>query len=167
MAVFIGGTIALTVTGRLGLPFQQVVTFRGRPASVGDLFQDPRMIRVLRKNSLRVETVSDGSREVAAGSPDGLDFVFPSGKAAPDWIHDNEFDPIPFDAEAARIYGRVCAAVIGTGGMPRRRVADLMIAAIAIAEELPLLTTNPEDYKGLDGRLTVVPVARPTVLHDR
>jgi predicted nucleic acid-binding protein len=42
-----------------------------------------------------------------------------------------------------------------------------MIAAIAIAEELPLFTTNPEDYKGLDDLLTVVPVTRPTVLHDR
>lgn len=80
---------------------------------------------------------------------------------------ENEFDPIPFDAEAARIYGRVCAAVIGAGRKPRRRVADLMIAAIAIAEELPLFTTNPDDYKGLDGLLTVVPVTRPTILHDR
>ena len=80
---------------------------------------------------------------------------------------ENEFDPIPFDAEAARIYGRICAAVVGAGRKPRRRVADLMIAAIAIAEELPLFTTNPDDYKGLDDLLTVVPVTRPTVLHDR
>jgi predicted nucleic acid-binding protein len=80
---------------------------------------------------------------------------------------ENEFDPIPFDTEAARIYGRVCAAVIGAGRKPRRRVADLMIAATAIAEELPLFTTNPDDYDGLDDLLTVVPVARPTVLQDR
>jgi predicted nucleic acid-binding protein len=80
---------------------------------------------------------------------------------------ENEFDPIPFDTEAARLYGRVCAAVIGAGRRPRRRVADLMIAAIAIAEELPLFTTNPDNYKGLDELLTVVPVTRPTVLHDR
>ncbi|MEB3069738.1 type II toxin-antitoxin system VapC family toxin [[Mycobacterium] vasticus] len=74
---------------------------------------------------------------------------------------ENEFDPIPFATEAARSYGRVCAAVIGTGRKPRRRVADLMIAAVAIAEELPLFTTNPQDFHGLDGLLTVVPVARP------
>ncbi|MYZ37546.1 MULTISPECIES: type II toxin-antitoxin system VapC family toxin [unclassified Streptomyces] len=82
---------------------------------------------------------------------------------------ENEFDPLPFDAEAARLYGRVRAAVISTGRKPRRRVAGLMIAAIAIAEELPLFTTSPDDYKGLDGLLTVVPVTRPTVtvLHDR
>jgi len=79
---------------------------------------------------------------------------------------ENEFDPIPFDAEAARIYGRVCAAVIGAGRKPRRRVADLMIAAIAIAEELPLFTTNPDDFKGLEDLLTVVPVTRPKTLHD-
>ncbi|MGW2570685.1 PIN domain-containing protein [Streptomyces sp. NPDC001537] len=80
---------------------------------------------------------------------------------------ENEFDPIPFDAEAARAYGRVSAAVISAGRQPRRRIADLMIASIAIAEDLPLFTTNPDDFKGLDGLLTVVPVTRPKVLHDR
>lgn len=79
---------------------------------------------------------------------------------------ENEFDPIPFDAEAARIYGRICAAVIGAGRKPRRRVADLMIAAIAVAEDLPLFTTTPDDFKGLDDLLTVVPVTRPRVPHD-
>jgi predicted nucleic acid-binding protein len=74
---------------------------------------------------------------------------------------ENEFDPLPFDAEAARTYGRVCAAVIGAGRKPRRRVAGLMIAAIAIAQDLPLYTTNPDDFAGLDGLLTVVPVTRP------
>ena len=42
-----------------------------------------------------------------------------------------------------------------------------MIASIAITEDLPLFTTNPHDYKGLDDLLAVVPVTRPTVLHDR
>jgi predicted nucleic acid-binding protein len=80
---------------------------------------------------------------------------------------ENEFDPIPFDVEAARIYGRVCAAVISAGRKPRRRVADLMIAAIAIAEDLPLFTTNPDDFTGLGDLLTVVPVTRPEILHQR
>jgi predicted nucleic acid-binding protein len=79
---------------------------------------------------------------------------------------ENEFDPIPFDAEAARIYGRVCAAVISVGRTPRRRIADLMIASIAVAEDLPLFTTNPDDFKGLDDLLTVVPVTRPKMLHN-
>jgi hypothetical protein len=80
---------------------------------------------------------------------------------------ENEFDPIPFDAESARIYGRICAAVIGAGRKPRRRVADLMVAAVAIAEGIPLFTTNPDDFKGLQDLLTIVPVTRPNVLHDR
>lgn len=80
---------------------------------------------------------------------------------------ENEFDPIPFDVEAARIYGRICAAVVSAGRKPRRRVADLMIAAIAAAEELPLFTTNPDDFKGLDDLITIVPVTRPEILHDR
>lgn len=80
---------------------------------------------------------------------------------------ENEFDPIPFDVEAARIYGRVSAAVIAAGRKPRRRAVDLMIAAVAIAEDLPLFTTNPDDFRGLDDLLTVVPVTRPRVPHER
>jgi predicted nucleic acid-binding protein len=78
---------------------------------------------------------------------------------------ENEFDPIPFDVEAARAYGRVCAAVIAVGRKPRRRLADLMIASVAVAEQLPLYTTNPSDFEGLEELLTVVAVTRPEVPH--
>lgn len=74
---------------------------------------------------------------------------------------ENEFDPIPFGAEAARIYGRMCAAVLAAGRSPRGRIADLMIAGIAVAEELPLFTVNPGDFKGLEDLLTVVAVSHP------
>jgi predicted nucleic acid-binding protein len=80
---------------------------------------------------------------------------------------ESEFDPVPFDAEAARIFGRVTAAVVGAGRRPRRRLADLMIAATAIAEGLPLFTTNPDDFAGLGTLLRVVPVTRPTIPHER
>lgn len=80
---------------------------------------------------------------------------------------ENEFDPIPFGVEAARAYGRVTAAVVAAGRQPRRRTADLMIAATAIAEDLPLFTTNPGDFNGLADLLTIVPVSRPNVLHER
>src|SRR6478752_1633472 len=73
-----------------------------------------------------------------------------------------EFDPVPFDAEAARVYGRVTAAVVAAGRKPRRRALDLMIASIAIAEDLPLYTTNPDDFIGLEQLLTVVPARRPS-----
>jgi len=77
------------------------------------------------------------------------------------------FDPIPFDADAARAYGRVTAAVIGAGRKPRRRAVDLMIAATAIAAELPLYTTNPDDFAGLEHLVTVIQVTRPEVPNER
>jgi predicted nucleic acid-binding protein len=80
---------------------------------------------------------------------------------------ENEFDPIPFDVEAARIYGRLSAAVVAAGRKPRRRLADLMIASTAIAEDLPLFTTNPDDYTGLEKLLRLVPVTRPPVPHEK
>jgi hypothetical protein len=80
---------------------------------------------------------------------------------------ESEFDPVPFDAEAARIFGRVTAAVIASGRKPRRRIADLMIAATAIAGELPLFTTNPDDFAGLDTLIRIIPVTRPSVPHEQ
>jgi hypothetical protein len=80
---------------------------------------------------------------------------------------ESEFDPVPFDAEAARTYGRVAAAVIAAGRKPRRRTADLMIAASAIAEGLPLFTTNPDDYAGLEKLVRVIPVTRPPLPHEK
>lgn len=74
---------------------------------------------------------------------------------------ENEFDPIPFETEAARAFGRISAAVQAHGRTPRRRVADLMIASIAAATKLPLYTANPDDFDGLDGLIRVVPVRRP------
>jgi predicted nucleic acid-binding protein len=68
------------------------------------------------------------------------------------------FDPLPFDIEAARAYGRVCAAVLGQGRQPRRRFADLLIAATALAEELPLVTRNSKDFDGLEDLITVLEV---------
>lgn len=74
---------------------------------------------------------------------------------------ENEFDPVPFDADAARIYGQLTAGVVAAGRQPRRRVVDLMIASTAVATELPLYTTNPDDFVGLGDLLSVVPVNRP------
>lgn len=80
---------------------------------------------------------------------------------------ESEFDPIPFDAETARVYGRVTAAVVAAARKPRRRIADLMIAATAIAEDLPLFTTNPGDYAGLEKLIRIVPVAPPPLPHEK
>jgi predicted nucleic acid-binding protein len=80
---------------------------------------------------------------------------------------EHEFDPIPFDTDAARAYGRVTAAVIATGRKPSRRAVDLMVAATAIAAELPLYTTNPGDFTGLDHLVRVISVTRPEVPDER
>lgn len=69
------------------------------------------------------------------------------------------FDPLPFDIEAARSYGRIYAAVATTGRKARgARAVDLLIAATACALGLPLFTRNPEDFKELDKLVVVVPV---------
>lgn len=68
------------------------------------------------------------------------------------------FSPLPFDAEAARQYGVIAGEAVAMGRKPRGRVADLMIASVAAANRIPLFTTNPGDFRGLEGVLAVVPV---------
>ena len=65
------------------------------------------------------------------------------------------FEPLPFDASAARSYGQVVAAINQVGGAHRPRVADLLIAATAHSNGLALYTRNPDDFAGL-GRLIEV-----------
>ena len=43
---------------------------------------------------------------------------------------------------------------------PRGRMADLMIAGVAMANDLPLHTANPDDFAGLESLLRVVAVRR-------
>lgn len=67
------------------------------------------------------------------------------------------FDPLPFDANAARAYGRVAAAVLAQGRRARgARVVDLLIAATAVGAGLPLYTRNGDDLHGLEALLEVV-----------
>lgn len=69
------------------------------------------------------------------------------------------FDPIPFDVEAARAYGRIFAAVAAAGKKARGpRAVDLLIAATASAGELPLFTRNGADFRALEGLVDVVVV---------
>jgi predicted nucleic acid-binding protein len=67
------------------------------------------------------------------------------------------FDPLPFDTDCARAYGRVYAAVAASGRKARgARAVDLLIAATACAAELPLYTRNSDDFVALDGLVRVV-----------
>ena len=69
------------------------------------------------------------------------------------------FDPLPFDGEAARAYGRIYAAVTASGRKARgARAVDLLIAATACAASLPLYTRNGADFEGLDELIDVVVV---------
>jgi predicted nucleic acid-binding protein len=67
------------------------------------------------------------------------------------------FDPLPFDTDAARAYGRIFSAIMATGRTARgARVFDLLIAATALAAGLPLYTRNGDDFLALDGLVEVV-----------
>jgi predicted nucleic acid-binding protein len=69
------------------------------------------------------------------------------------------FDAIPFDAECARAYGRVYAETVAAGRKARgKRALDLLIAATALAVQLPLYTANPADFDGLDALINVTQV---------
>lgn len=68
------------------------------------------------------------------------------------------FDPLPLDQAAARSYGEIVAAVAAAGRSHRARTADLFIAAIAHANRLPVHTRNPDDLRGLEGLIAVVPM---------
>ncbi len=78
-----------------------------------------------------------------------------------------EAEPLPVDVAVARAYGRVYAATAAAGRKPRgRRTFDLLIAATALAAELPLYTRNPGDFAELAGLLEIVavrPIAEPSV----
>jgi predicted nucleic acid-binding protein len=71
-----------------------------------------------------------------------------------------DFDPLPFDADAARAFGQVAASLRRSGRKPSARAYDAMIAAVALANELPLYTCNPDDFIGIDG-LTVIAIPHP------
>jgi len=76
---------------------------------------------------------------------------------------ESDFEPLPFDAAAARVFGRVAASLRRAGRKPAARAYDAMIAATAIAAGLPIYTCNPDDFNGIDDLEVVglpVPPAR-------
>ena len=73
-----------------------------------------------------------------------------------------DFDPLPFDADAARAFGQVAASLRRSGRKTAARAYDAMIAAVAVSNELPLYTCNPDDFSGIDG-LAVVAIPHPDV----
>ena len=70
---------------------------------------------------------------------------------------ESDFDVLPFDQAAARAFGRVASDLRKAGRKPSARAYDALIAAIAIANGLPLYTTNPDDFIGIS-ELDLIPV---------
>jgi predicted nucleic acid-binding protein len=75
-------------------------------------------------------------------------------------VTESSFDPLPFDASAARSFGRVAAELRRSGRTARARSFDAMIAATALSRGLSIFTANPEDFNGIDG-LEVVAITQP------
>lgn len=71
-----------------------------------------------------------------------------------------DFDPLAFDAAAARAFGRVASSLRDHGRKPAARAFDALIAAVAVSRELPVYTCNPQDFRGIDG-LVVHAVPHP------
>ena len=68
------------------------------------------------------------------------------------------WDPLPFDAAASRAYGRVFAAARSAGRSHRTRLADLLIASTALANELPVYTRNSADFAGLERIVRIITI---------
>lgn len=73
---------------------------------------------------------------------------------------ESDFVPLPFDAGAARAFGGVAASLRRAGRKTAARAYDAMIAATALANDLPVYTCNPDDFSGVDG-LEVIAVPVP------
>ncbi len=74
---------------------------------------------------------------------------------------ESDFDVLPFDAECARAFGAVAAALRAAGRKPAARAYDALIAASAIAYRVPLYTCNPDDFAGIPQLdLRPIPVSR-------
>jgi predicted nucleic acid-binding protein len=70
-------------------------------------------------------------------------------------LAESSFEPLPFDASAARCYGHLISLVIAAGQSPRPRRLDLMIAATALANELPLYTRNAGELDAVMTAMTI------------
>jgi len=73
---------------------------------------------------------------------------------------ESDFEALPFDAAAARAFGRVASDLRSAGRKTRARAYDALIASVAISQDLPLYTANADDFQGISG-LDLVEVAVP------
>lgn len=69
-----------------------------------------------------------------------------------------DFEPLPFDGQAAARYGTLVTLTMAANRDPKPRRMDLMIAAVASSRGLPLYTRNAEDFRGLDDMVMIIEV---------
>lgn len=99
--------------------------------------------------------------ELAAGPAATNDPALRATRLARLQMTESEFQVLPFDEPCARAWPRVYAATMAVERKPRgRRAVDLMIATTALANRLPLYTTNPDDFMHLSDLLHVITVSR-------
>ena len=96
--------------------------------------------------------------ELAAGLHTTDDVVERAARLTRLQFIEANLDSLPFDAAAARRYGQLIALILAAGQSPRPRRLDLMIAATALVNELPLYTRNAKEIKALESTLTIVAV---------
>ena len=77
---------------------------------------------------------------------------------------ESDFEPLPFDAAAARAFGQVAADLRKAGRTTSARAYDALIAAVAVAQQLPLYTVNPRDFEHISA-LELVAVPHPDADH--
>jgi predicted nucleic acid-binding protein len=68
------------------------------------------------------------------------------------------FAALPIDEDVAVSYGRLAAAVAGSGRQPRSRVMDLLIAATAHAHGARLYTRDAQGLVGIEDIVDIVAV---------
>jgi predicted nucleic acid-binding protein len=95
--------------------------------------------------------------ELAYGLHTGDPLIDASREQRYHWILAT-FDPVPFDARAARVYGALCAQVRASGRDPKPRRFDLLIASAAVSLGVPLITRNQSDFRGIHDALHIIAV---------
>ena len=105
---------------------------------------DPRMPERLFISAVTLAELSVGPL-VARSEPERADRLSVLQQA------EANFDSLPFDASAARAFGRVSADLRGAGRKPSARAFDALLAATALAHDLPIITANPRDFAGIRG----------------
>lgn len=91
----------------------------------------------------------------------GLDITDPVERLARSNRFDKvlrDFDVLPFNLETAKLYGTLASLVRQSGRNPRPRRMDLQIAATAVAQRIPLLTRNPDDFASVKRMLQIVAI---------